>query len=101
MQVARSVDSAGSPVTRTDRSVVPLQLAAILAGLAGESWYSPHGGLALTTRPGSQVAVNEANRVPGAWAPIRYTPAGTPLHTTPPSSEDSACVGSGITWALK
>ena len=70
-QVARRVDCGGSRVAVTDSSRVPFQRARILAGLAGESWYRPQGGLALITRPGAQVAVNGAKAVPGACAPIR------------------------------
>jgi hypothetical protein len=38
VQVARTVEPAGSRVTLTERSVLPFQVALIRAGLAGESW---------------------------------------------------------------
>src|SRR5579864_6060870 len=104
-QLRRTTARAGIP--RRPREVacvcVPLtdQSARISAWFGSGSSYRPHGGFAFTTRPGRQVATKLANRVPGSWAVIVYTPAGTLLHTTPPSFEEAVWAGSGTTFWLK
>ena len=88
-------------MTRNRRSWVPDQVSETLAVLRLPSSWSPHGGLAFTTRPGLQVATKLENRVAGWCALILKTPLGTRVQMTPPSIEDSCCSGSGMTSSLK
>ena len=68
-QVTLTVPFAGIRVTRSVRSVAvaPLRRQPALnrAGLGAASWCSPHGGFALTIRPGTHVATKLAKRAFG------------------------------------
>src|SRR5262245_14394824 len=78
-----------------------LHVAVTFVGTVVASWCMPHGGLALTTRPGAHLTVIAGHLEPAPLAVIVYLPAGSPVQTTPPSLVVVCTVGSGTVCALK